>query len=176
MTHQSPTDESRKSGIEFGWRTHSTITDWTAKVDSKASMVLSLGGVLLGFFVALSAAHRLFADLHGWRLAAERLGIGSVSLGVFLAALVVAPRLNRRQSKRIWRDHFVYFGHLRHWQPKDLKKRLENLDADKELEVLSLQLVATSKIAWFKHSLLQWAMFALLGGVLVVVVSIVWPR
>lgn len=176
MRHPKSTPESRKAGVEFAWHAHSAITDWTAKVDSKASIVLSLGGAVLGFFVTLSASHRALAGLLGWRLLVERAGFLAVALSVFGAALVVAPRLNRRQSKQAWKQNFLYFGHLRHWKPEELKKRLEVLDGDQELNLLSQQLVATSKIAWFKHSLVQLSIWALVAGVIMVVLASAYPQ
>jgi hypothetical protein len=63
------TSTSVNRGVEFAWKTHSAIADWTAKVDSKAAIILSMGGVLLGFLVTLSSGARLLAGLTGWRLA-----------------------------------------------------------------------------------------------------------
>lgn len=171
-----PAPDTEERGVTFAWKAHTAITDWTAKVDSKAAIVLSAGGVLLGFLVTLSGNGRVLAHLTGSRLLVERTGLGSIGLGVFLAALVVAPRLNRHASKKDWQSNFVYFGHLRHWKPVDLKGRLKDLSLDQELEVLSAQLVATSEIAWSKHSKLQSGMWLLLGGVVLVVCSAAWPK
>jgi MFS family permease len=166
---------SDERGVTFAWNTHSAITDWTAKVDYKAAIVLSLGGILLGFFVSLSSKGRILDHLHAWRLVVERLGLGWSILGVLLAGFVVTPRLNRRLAKANWKENFVYFGHLRRWKPDKLKEKLRSLDADQELDVLAVQLVSTSKIAWYKHSLLQFAMACLLIGIVLVALSVAWP-
>lgn len=165
-------DGSRR-GIEFAWKTHAAVTDWTAKVDTKSAIVLSLGGALLGFFVTLSTNGRILTNLQGWHLIVERIGLASAALGVLFAALVVLPRLNRRKTKRHWKDNFVYFGHLRHWDPVKLKARLQQLTEDDELQVLSNQLIATSRIAWYKHGLLQAAMVLLVAGVGVVALAVI---
>lgn len=165
--------QSIERSIKFAWNTHGAITDWTAKVDYKAAIVLSLGGVLLGFFVTLSNGSHLLAHIHGWQLTIERLGLGSSALGVLLAGFVVTPRLNRRITKDSWSQNYIYFGHLRYWRPADLKEKLRSLDADQELDVLATQLVATSKIAWYKHSLLQSSMVCLAIGVSLVAISAV---
>jgi hypothetical protein len=173
-----PSSDAKRSGergVTFAWNTHNAITDWTAKVDYKAAVVLSLGGILLGYFVALSSGDRVLAHLHGWRLVVERMGLGWSTLGVVLAGFVVAPRLNRRLTRANWRENFVYFGHLRHWRPGDLKEKLRSLDADQELDALAIQLVNTSKIAWYKHSLLQSAMACIAIGVALVALSATWP-
>jgi hypothetical protein len=167
--------EAGERGVTFAWTTHSAITDWTAKVDTKAAIVLSLGSVLLGFFVTLSGKGRILDDMHGWRLILERVGLGWSAIGVVLASLVVAPRLNRRLTRSSWRENFVYFGHLRYWEPTDLREKLRSLEVDQELSVLATQLVATSRIAWHKHRLLQGAMVSLILGTAVVVLSVAWP-
>jgi hypothetical protein len=166
---------SGERGVTFAWKVHSAITDWTAKVDYKAAIVLSLGGIILGFFVTLSSNGRLLAHLYGWRLVVERVGLSWSILGVLLAGFVVAPRLNRRLARANWKDNFVYFGHLRHWHPADLKEKLQALDPGRELDVLVVQLINTSKIAWYKHSLLQYAMACLFIGVSLVALSVAWP-
>ncbi|HEY4964156.1 MAG TPA: Pycsar system effector family protein [Candidatus Saccharimonadales bacterium] len=163
-----------KDGVEFSWKVHSAITDWTAKVDTKASIILSLGGVVLGFIIALSTNHRILTNLYGWRALFRVAGLTVFSLGVVLAALVVMPRLGRRKSKREWEDNYIYFGHLRHWKPKDLKKKLRNMSTDDLLNALSKQLVTTSKVAWYKHSLLQFAMICYLVGALLVLIAAIW--
>lgn len=168
-------DTSGQRGVEFGWKTHSAINEWTAKVDSKAAIVLSLGGLLLGFIITLSSSGRPLADLQGWHLIVGRVGVGLTALGVLLAAFVVTPRLNRRHTRATWKDNFIYFGHLRHWKPANLRSKLKALDVDQELDLLATQLVGTAKIAWYKHSLLQFAMASLVLGVLLVVLSAVWP-
>jgi Family of unknown function (DUF5706) len=160
-----------ESGVSFAWKTHSAITDWTAKVDYKAAIVLSLGGIVLGFFVTLSGHGRVLAGLHGWPLIVERIGLGISTIGVLLAGLVVAPRLGRRQAERSWKQNIVYFGHLRHWSPVDLSRELKSLDTDQQLGILATQLVETSKIAWRKHNLLQFSMLFLLLGIALVALS-----
>ncbi len=105
-----------------------------------------------------------------------RIGISLTALGVLLAAFVVTPRLNRRRTKATWKDNFIYFGHLRHWQPADLRSKLKALDVDQELDLLATQLVSTAKIAWYKHSVLQFAMASLVLGVLLIVLAAVWPN
>jgi len=166
-------DKSGDRGVDFAWKTHSAISDWTAKVDSKAAITLSLGGVLLGFMITLSSEDRVLADILGWQLIVEYIGLGFTALGVLLAALVVMPRLNRSRTKATWKSNFIYFGHLRRWKSADLKSKLQALDAAQELELLATQLVSTSKIAWYKHSMLQFSIASLVLGVILVAMSTV---
>lgn len=163
-------------GVEFAWKVHAAITDWTAKVDTKAAIVLSLGGIVLGFFVTLSGSGRALVGLTGWRQVVSSTGIGLASAGVLIAAFVVMPRLNSRSARKSWNGNFIYFGHLRYWSQQELEKRLVSLDEPTELAVLSVQLIAASKIAWRKHRLLQVAMLLLGAGIGMVFVATVFPK
>lgn len=167
--------QENKPGLDFGWKTHSAITDWTGKVDSKASAVLSLGGAVLGFIIVLSAQDRILTQLEGWRYVIRNIGIALFILGVFSAALVVMPRLGRIKARKNWQDNFIYFGHLRHWKAKDLKKKLSRLSEEEAISAVSNQLVATSKVAWFKHSLLQVAIILYGIGAGLLGISVLWP-
>lgn len=169
LTQDAGVNESR--GIEFAWRVHSATTDWTAKVDTKASIVLGFGGVLIGFLISLSAKGRVLGGLQGWQLLLERIGVGVIALGAILAAFVVLPRLGRRKTWKTWKSNLIYFGHLRHWSTSDLQAELLGLTEKREVEMLSNQLVATSQIAWRKHRLLQLSMVTIFIGVIIVMLA-----
>jgi hypothetical protein len=154
--------------VEYAWRTHSAITDWTAKVDAKASIVLALESAIVAALITFSGKDRPLSALRGWPLGTFRLGILFIAVGIAVAGLVVFPRLNRRRARVDWPTRIIYFGHLRRWQPTELADYLSALSAGAQLDILSRQLVATSKIAWTKHARLQWSMlFAALGTLLV---------
>lgn len=164
------------NGVEFGWKIHSAITDWIAKVDTKASIMLSLGGVALGFFITLYANHIFVIGLYGWRAFFRNIGVALFCIGIILAASVVTPHLRKRNSKKEWAKNYIYFGHLRHWKPEDLKNKLINISTDDAATVLSEQLVSISKVAWFKHNLLRAAMIFYATGILLVFVALAFPR
>jgi hypothetical protein len=146
------------TAAEFAWRTHNATTDWTAKVDAKASIVLALESAIVAAVITFSGRDRPLSALRGWPLGAYRLGMLSLAIAVVFAGLVVLPQLDRRNARTKWRSGVIYFGHLRRWQPTDLAEHLLALPARKQLDALSHQLVITSKIAWVKHSRLQWSM------------------
>jgi hypothetical protein len=162
--------------IDFAWKVHTAVVDWTAKVDTKAAIVLSLGGALLGFFVTLSSTGRALADLHGWRSATCWVGVAAVGSGVLFAAFVVMPRLHSRRARQEWADNYIYFGHLRHWKANDLRSKLRTVDREEQLASLSVQLVAGSRIAWRKHRLLQVSMYCIVIGVVLVALAAAWPH
>ena len=47
-TEEATSPNQSITPTEFAWRTHSAITDWTAKVDVKASIVLALETAIMG--------------------------------------------------------------------------------------------------------------------------------
>jgi hypothetical protein len=162
-------------GATFAWKVHSAITDWTAKVDAKASISLALESAIFGFVITLSSTGRVLDNLQGSRLLLFRGGLLALGAGIVLAALVVMPRLGRATAKRVWHENLIYFGHLRHWDPVQLSKRLTRLDEEAEVEMLARQLVSTSKIAWFKHVCLQASIIiAFVGAACIALAG--WPR
>jgi hypothetical protein len=172
-TPSTPPDER---GLAFAWQTHAAISDWTSKVDTKSSIVLSLGGAVLGFCITLTADGRLLDGLHGWSDRFVTAGLGTLALGVLVAAFAVFPRLKRRQARKNWTSNYVYFGHLRHWNPADLKAALLRQSIDEQLDVLATQLVTSSKISWNKHVTLQLAMVLLTIGSGLIGAAAVWPK
>lgn len=157
---------------ETAWRIHTAITEWTARVDAKASFALTLESAALAGIVALSDKDRLFSDRTGLATQAP-LWAGTLMIlaGAVLAILVVAPRLrSQRALKAEFPEHFVYFGHLQYWEPSELAQKLQEQDM---LPVLSTQLVNMSKIAWRKHRLVQLSFFlAGVGGALVLIAGL----
>jgi hypothetical protein len=49
-TEEATSPNQSITPTEFAWRTHSAITDWTARVDVKASIVLALETVIWQIF------------------------------------------------------------------------------------------------------------------------------
>ncbi len=158
-----PASAGPPPGVDFGWRVHLAIQEWTKSVDQKASIVLV-------FSVALAtlASHEVFNktgglhDASGLRLWLVRTMGVAFGASALLAVSVVLPRLRRRAARRYAPAGLVYFGHLRHRSAADIEHQLRALDHDEALAQLARQLRATSAIAWRKHARLQLAMFALL--------------
>lgn len=155
-------NKNSDSGLDFAWRVHDALDSWTGKVDVKASIALALESAVFGFVVALSEHGERFASLSGSRLNWYHIGVGLLLFSVATSLAVVFPQLRRCKSKREWRDNVIYFGHLRRWEPSELAARLR--DSGLAEEQLARQLVAMSKIAWRKHSWLQWSLFSLAAG------------
>jgi Family of unknown function (DUF5706) len=164
VTGQEP-DDPHDDPVEFGWRVHGLLGEWTGKVDSKASIVLAIESAGFAFVVTQTNKGRVFAGLDGWQLWGLRVALGCLILAVALSLLVVLPQLNRKQSKRDWKSNTIYFGHLRHWNPGDLAKAM--MASTTQPDQLARQMVAMSKIAWRKHAWLQGSLALLALAVLV---------
>jgi hypothetical protein len=153
-----------KDAIETAWKIHGALADWTGKVDAKASFTLAIESALIAAIGTLSASGRLFTQRdRWWEETGYWTGVGLIAIGVFFAIRTVRPRLRRSDSKQESRENFIYFGHLRHWNEKDLTKALCGRDP---LPMLSRQLINMSKIAWQKHRRVQYSLaFASVGAV-----------
>jgi len=170
---QRPEADAEQRGIDFAWKVHSAQEGWTAKVDAKAAILFTVELVLLAALIAAHGHGKLIGRMHGGpRLIAE-IGTALAFASSFLVGGAVIPRLGRTtQYKTQSFDHFIYFGNLRHWEPKELQKRLGKLTSADELEQLSRQLVEMSKRNWVKHRWLQAAMVLALFSVVLVATSI----
>jgi len=138
-----------------GWQLHQVLQAWTTSVDIKASIVLTVETASLGLVVAFTDAGKPLGHLAGAELWTYRGGMALGIVAVAFAAAVVFPQLDRRTTRSRWRDNYVYFGHLAHWAPGDLAQVLRDNDTERDLQVLSAELVIMSRIAWRKHCLLQ---------------------
>ena len=152
-----------KEALETAWKIHAALTDWTGKVDAKATFSFALESAGLTIIVALSADGRLFGSLQG---VIQHVAYYSAVIALLIAAgcamWVVMPRLRMRHVAKEWPDNFIYFGHLRYWDPSDLGQKIKDAEL---LPILTKQLVGMSRIAWNKHLLVKTSMiFASVGG------------
>lgn len=173
LPSQSPKENTEQRGIDFAWKVHGAQESWTAKVDAKAAILFTVELVLLAALIAAHGHDKLIGQMHnGPRLIAET-GTVLAFVSSFLAGGAVIPRLGRTSRHKTQRvDHLIYFGHLRHWAPKELQERLHTLTSVDELEQLSRQLVEMSKRNWVKHQWLQAAMILALFSVILVAIAV----
>jgi hypothetical protein len=167
-------DADLERAIDTAWHVHGALGDWTGRVDVKASIFLTLEAAVLAAILDASGKDGRLSD-QAINTKLENVlywgGLCLISLSILLAAAVVTPQLRRYQTRKAgteWRRNLVYFGHLRHWEPGDLKKEL--LKQSDALDSLSRQLIRMSEICWRKHS---WAQASMISAVLGAVV-IVW--
>lgn len=163
------------SSLELGWRIHQAQEAWTAKVDVKASIVLALSGAVLVAIISGHTTDSYLSTLTGWREITLRCAIALVLLGILFAGLVVRPALGPAGEHHAnHRDHLIYFGHLRHWNPQLLSARLRTLTPNEQSDQVALQLVAMSKRNWWKHRLLQWSLYATALSAVLITITTVW--
>jgi hypothetical protein len=161
-------------GVDFGWRAHQAIQEWTRSVDAKASIVLTFETV-----VAAVAARELakdtgaFANATGFKLAIA-IAIGALlGVAVLAAVSVVLPRLARRRTRKHYAHGLIYFGHLRLRSVDDIAKALEGLEDGRVIRQLASQLSVTSKVAWRKHASLQLSITCFVLGALGLVAGLI---
>ncbi|WP_214324229.1 Pycsar system effector family protein [Nonomuraea sediminis] len=133
---------------EIAWRLLGHVSDATGKVDAKAAFALTLQSAVLAAVVALSPPP-------SWEYWA---GVALLAASVALSVYSVMPRIG------VWRRRprdFVYFGHLRRWDPRDLRNALEAADA---VDALCRQAVTLSRIAWRKHLLVGLSLWLAAAG------------
>ena len=169
--------EPPAAAVEFAWKVHAAQEVWTAKVDGKAAIVLSLETAVLAALFAVESPRLLLGRLVGWRSALADTGVGLHVIAVTLAAAAVIPLMGRTREHKAERDgNAIYFGHLRHWRHDRLYERLRHLSPDDELQQLSRQLVALSRRNWRKHRNLQISMLAALIGSALIGIAVLIPR
>jgi len=150
-------------GIDFAWRVHAALQDWTRSVDQKASIILALSAA-----IATIAGREVFdangglRDTSSTKLWLVRIMAISFAASALLASSVVLPRLRRSAARREAHRGLIYFGHLRHRTAADIEQHLRRLDDDETLAQLARQLEATAAVAWRKHARLQAATIALM--------------
>lgn len=163
--------DDKAAAVEFAWRIHTSIRDWTALADVKASIMLPLESAIFAFVITQSSHSRIFGRLNRWGLIAYWCGIVLILMAILSAAATIVPRLDRRKIKKAWRENFIYFGHLRHWDPQQLADRLLQLRTV-DLDAISTNLITMSRVAWRKHEFLQASIALLIGAILLLVIAV----
>lgn len=164
-----PQPSNSTGAAAFAWQVHQAQEAWTSKVDTKGSILLALEGGALFATLSASGKDGALAKLDGWRQAVEISGISALILAMVAAGLAVFPMLgNVRRQYAQHRTHVVYFGHLRHWEPADLQRRLRDLRPEDQFESLADQLVRAGRMNWAKYRLVQLSLVLALVGVLAV--------
>lgn len=152
--------------MDFAWKTHDAVQQWTRNVDQKASITFAIVVAVAGFAAAqIFGADGTLRNPAGNSLWAVRVcGVALVLAGA-CALHAVFPSLKRSEARQNASTGLIYFGHLRHRSIKEIKDSLVALDHDQILGQLALQLHYTSEITWNKHARLQRAQVFLTLGV-----------
>ena len=162
-------------GIQFAWQVHAVQEQWSARADTKATVVFTIEAAVIAAVVAAFGNPAVAASVTGWRAALVWLGLLASATAVVIAAAVVIPQLGRR-AEHTGQMHLIYFGHLHSWQPDDLAARLSTMSDDDEIGQLAAQLTRLGAVNWRKFRLLRVAMVAALIGATLLAVAFAWPR
>jgi len=149
-------DPGEARAIASGWKIHDALTDWTGKVDSKASFMSAIEVAVIAGVLSLTGKSRILGQLRGFALVAFWIGLVALLIGLVLVVVVVLPRLRTRSMANETKNNFIYFGHLKDWTPERLQGSLRT---EPLLPILTRQLVAMASIAWIKHKQLQWSIY-----------------
>lgn len=150
-TPRRPADQA----AEFAWRVHNSQESWTGKVDIKASIILAFEGALL-VVTAFTGLNSSRPGPASWSRTVGLIGVFLLVVAIVLVCAAILPATGA--SRALLRDratNLIYFGHLRYSRPDELVAALSAMSAEDELWMLSQQLVAMSRLNWWKHRLLQ---------------------
>lgn len=151
-------EDSREPFETYAWHITETLHDWTTKVDTKASVILSVETATFGLILVFAGTGKPLGSLAGSSVWSFRVGVILLALAIITAGAAIFPQLNRRDAQKNWRKNYVYFGHLRRWSPADLVTAVQKTAASQADLVQSTEIVALSKIIWRKHAFIQWSM------------------
>ncbi|MFD8619437.1 MULTISPECIES: Pycsar system effector family protein [unclassified Streptomyces] len=167
-----PETDPQQQGTESAWRLHGVVTDLTGKADAKAAIVLSLESAVVTALTVQSGAWLPTGTGLGAAVLASCYwaGVGLLIVSAAACVLAILPRLDGAGSARRWREDYLFFGHLRHWDPSDLA---DTLRVHEVLPVLTRQLVDVSRICWRKHRLVQLSIALACGGAVLAAVGTV---
>ncbi|MGW9426664.1 Pycsar system effector family protein [Streptomyces decoyicus] len=144
--------------LETAWKLQAGLADSTGKADAKASFALAIQSTALALLGILTSTGRSPSNpSHGASLIFLWAGVLLLASGACCAASAVSPNLRKERRGPQSDDDFLFFGHLRHWDPAALEAAIKDKDL---LPQLSRQIVVMSEIAWTKHRRVQWS-FAL---------------
>jgi hypothetical protein len=157
---------SNEEAVRTAWHLHTALLEWTRNVDTKASFALALETAVLGAVAALAGSGRAVDRVSGsLSLVVVGLGVVLVAAATLAAVLAVIPRhAGDGTSPAPGEDQFIFYGHLRHWSPDQLERRLGEANP---LPALSRELIVMSAIVWTKHRRVQQSLvLAAVGGAL----------
>ncbi|WIM96385.1 DUF5706 domain-containing protein [Actinoplanes oblitus] len=162
--------ERERINLEVAWRAHAAQESWAGKVDTKASILLALNGLILGAMLSARIQKDSFVQvLSGPRLTMLAVAVVLCAVAALLAAAVVFPVLGGRRGGA---GGTIFFGDLRRRDPAELAAQLLGLTVPGQVEQVARQLVAMSRANWLKHLLMQAALTATMIGFLLVMVVV----
>ena len=164
-SRQDEQPEQVELSDELAWRVHENAKGWIVQVDVKAGASLAIEAAVLGFALALITNSETLSKLTDFSRWIVGLGLLLLLVSIVLSTLVLLPRIKLNEPKPDKRG-YLYFGHLRHWEKDKLSATLA-LNQVNDGEIAD-QVIKMSKIAWRKHALLQFSLYLLLAGIVII--------
>lgn len=145
--------EANRKAVETAWAIHAAQSDWTGRVDAKATFAFAAESAAIATVVALTAEDRLYSHLNDqWMWNVFALALIGMIVAAGLAAWVVVPRLRKKLVDAEAHRNYIYFGHARRWNAEDLERAMLRDDI---LPQLTRQITIMADIAWWKHRVMQ---------------------
>ncbi len=158
--------------IEEYWKVLSNTNEWIKYSDTKATILLTLYGVLLTIIYTNAEETLNALTKSNWILVFSILsGISSI-VSVVFSFLCINPRLKNENPNSI-----IYFGHIQSKfnnasDYRNLANEIIN-DDSKYIEEISEQVFTNSNIAWKKFSNVSWSIRFFFASIIFVAFSIV---
>jgi hypothetical protein len=170
MAGQGPR-QGAENAHDLAWRVHNSQEAWAGRVDMKASIVLAFEGVLL----VVTVFSGLAADTghaRTWEGVMWFVGIAVLVLAVVLTCAAILPSIGSPRRLLLAKsDNHIFFGHLRHSSADELAGALGSTTPQQQLVMLSRQIVAMSRLNWWKYRLLQVAIVLTATALLALTIS-----
>jgi hypothetical protein len=172
-TNTSAKDESvSDEAVDGAWKIFDAQSSWIERADVKASIILALETAVLGFVMVLSSNNEVLAGLHGPRRATDLVAVGLLLLSALISLSAIIPKLGRSR-KAADNPGVIYFGHVRHWNPRDLGRALR--DGRPTNDDVADQVIILARVSWRKHARLQGSIIFLAIGALLLTILMAWP-
>jgi len=152
------------------WQILQLNIEWLRFSETKATLVLTVYGVIFTIAYANSTAVFTSLSTSGWLLILIFLYGGLSLTSIVFAFLCVNPALKNKSPTSI-----IYFGHIK----KDVsvatyKTRAQVIidDEDKLTDEITEQIHIISKIAWQKYRSVGWSLRFFIGSLIILILSV----
>ncbi|SDP86407.1 hypothetical protein SAMN05428975_3127 [Mucilaginibacter sp. OK268] len=145
------------------WEILQTNIEWLRFSETKATLVLTVYGVLFTLIYTNSTAVFTSVSASGWLLFMVFVYVGFALTSIGFAFLCINPILQNKNPNSI-----IYFGHI----SKKFKNKREYMDfaktilddEEKYADQITEQIYVISKVAWNKYVKVTWALRFFIGG------------
>lgn len=165
---EAVTDEA----VDGAWKIFDAQSSWIERADVKGSIILALESAVIGFVMILSANNEVLAGLRGPRRAIDVVAVALLLLSALISLSAITPQLGRCR-KTADNQGVIYFGHVRHWSPRDLGQVFR--DGRPTNDDVAEQVIILAEVSWRKHARLLCSIVSLAIGALLLTILIAWP-